>query len=193
MTFFIRKKGLLLLSILTTMSFVLLLGGCTYIQLKPTTTAISSSEQCRQVKFTGTPLSKVEQNLLRNRAVSTGTQLLETDYGSPDKYLTVYRTGLAPGYAYTLVFHFIDKYDFDLLRKPQTISLDQEKELHLDIVQDDASETIGEASDQYFWISCTPSVFTSLASSRVFNASVEHIRFQIPYECREEWRVLAGQ
>lgn len=164
---------------------------CTFIKIRPLLLNDSKRAECQYTDQIDKKRTEIEQRIIKNHGQFTRTLLLNTNIGSPDKFLTVYRMRQMGENEFVLVFHFIDRYDYDIFKNEMAIKLDKGTVLNQKITQDPATVIISEISNQFFYFSLCREDFLMMSNSKRLSCSIELVEFEIPFDCREQWRELA--
>jgi hypothetical protein len=167
--------------------FILLEIGCNRFVVKPLSQPFDSVPDCTVPKNKNALVSFEEDSLLRQNSASTGSFRIISNYGSNNKFVKLFGPHGGDAKQYTLIFHFIDRYDNDFIQGKILFKSDGntfEEPIHVD----PASVIISEASDQFYFVHLTDSEINTLAFSKSVFGRIGPIDFELPFLCRDEWR-----
>jgi hypothetical protein len=172
-----------------TVAFVLVFLeiGCNRLVVKPLSQSFVSIPDCAVPKDKNALVSFEEDSLLRQNSASTAPLRIISNYGSNNKFVKLFGPHGGDAKQYTLIFHFIDRYDNDFIQGKILFKSDSiafEEPIHVD----PASVIISEASDQFYFVHLTDSEINTLAFSKSVFGRIGPIDFELPFLCRDEWR-----
>jgi hypothetical protein len=134
----------------------------------------------------------IVDSLYRQNAKMSNILRLNANYGTPDKFVQLFKSDNDSSLPYLLLFHFRDRYDYDFFKGKMTLKGDL-KSIEKIVSVDPASFVIGEAIDHYFYVRLTKDEMRDLSFSQSMTGNVGEIGFKLPYACREIWRVFLGK
>jgi len=162
--------------------------SCGTIFFKPLHFSNATTSPACGVPETMVGRAKIVDDLLRNKAGTTEEMRLSADFGSADKFVKVFKNNDI----YTMVFHFIDHYDYDFIQGNMSLSADSIK-IEKGIQLDPASTVISEMSDQYYYIYLSQYEMKTLAFSKSMTGKIGPINIELSYGCRAGWRTLCEE
>jgi hypothetical protein len=135
--------------------------------------------------------SAIEEKLIRRGALRTQYIHLQTQHGIDSKLLRVFRTGNAE-FQFDLVFRITDKLQL-MVHADSLILIADDDTMPANVVITEESFNAGEIEELYLTTRIDSKTFERIAYSESLEGIIDDMNFQIPYECREEWREIAGK
>jgi hypothetical protein len=163
------------------------IGGCTGLSVNKLGGTMQSGIHCTVPEDEKNVSAFITDTLLRTGMTAGHTVRLISGYGSSDKYVTLYRTVRGDSLEYTLLFHFRDRYDYDLSDEQVELRCDTST-LRKSVCSDGASVVISQVTDQYSYVHCSRKEARDLAFSETLSGTLGPVSFEIPKACRTVWQ-----
>jgi hypothetical protein len=167
---------------------------CTHVALRQLSDSSAQEIDCSAPSPTSFSKQRpfIVDSLYRQNAKMSKILRLNANYGTPDKFIQLFKNNNDSALPYLLLFHFRDRYDYDFFIGKMTLKGDM-KSIEKIVSVDPASFVIGEAIDHYFFVRLTEPEMRELSFSKSMTGQVGEIGFELPYACREAWRGLLGK